>query len=323
MHEIIVIGAGVAGLNAAQRLKQAGKEVLILEKSRGLGGRSATRRLEGNRVDHGAQYFTVREKAFQTEVNKWLQQGDLKVWAEGFHRLTPKGLQEAKQGHPRYIFKDGMNTLGKRLGEGLKVRNEAQVSSIQKQADTWLLTLESTEVLEAKTVIVNAPAEQAADLLDFDAPALKQLLASVVMEPSFALMLAFPLSLAPSWQGILVEVPSSLSWISHDSSKRDAPPHRTLTLHSTAAFARAEFDTDRDEVADTMLKELVSIDNRFESPLFQVIHRWKYALASQHLSKTYIKHSDSLYFCGDWCGGARLESAFMSGLAVADALQTN
>jgi predicted NAD/FAD-dependent oxidoreductase len=25
-----------------------------------------------------------------------------------------------------------------------------------------------------------------------------------------------------------------------------------------------------------------------------------------------------LYFCGDWCGGNRVESAFLSGLAVAE-----
>ncbi len=320
MHEIIVIGAGIAGLNAARRLQEVGKDVLIIEKSRGLGGRSATRRIEGNRADHGAQYFTVREDAFQSEVNKWLESGDLKVWAQGFHTLTNEGLQEAKQGHPRYVFTNGMNTIGKLLGEGLNVRNEARVSSIKKQADSYLLTLESAEVLEAKTVIVNAPAEQAADLLDFDAPELKQILASVVMEPSFALMLGFPLDLAPSWQGMLVEIPSTLSWISHDSSKRNAAANTILTLHSTAAFARTAFETDRSKVAETMLKELIKIDERYAAPLFQNIHRWKYALASQHLKQAYLQHSDNLFFCGDWCGGAKLESAFMSGIAVANAV---
>jgi renalase len=30
-----------------------------------------------------------------------------------------------------------------------------------------------------------------------------------------------------------------------------------------------------------------------------------------------------LYFCGDWCGGNRVESAYLSGIAVADLILNN
>lgn len=50
---IAVIGAGLAGLTAAREL--AGHEVVVFEKSRGPGGRTATRRgPDGMRFDHGA-----------------------------------------------------------------------------------------------------------------------------------------------------------------------------------------------------------------------------------------------------------------------------
>ncbi|MFN6068758.1 MAG: FAD-dependent oxidoreductase, partial [Pseudanabaena sp.] len=54
MKDVIVIGAGMSGLICAQQLKQAGLDVTIVEKSAGLGGRMATRRLQGTWVDHGA-----------------------------------------------------------------------------------------------------------------------------------------------------------------------------------------------------------------------------------------------------------------------------
>ena len=47
MTDIAVIGAGIAGLVCAQQLSQAGYSVVVVEKSRGLGGRLATRRLHG------------------------------------------------------------------------------------------------------------------------------------------------------------------------------------------------------------------------------------------------------------------------------------
>lgn len=66
--QIAVIGAGMSGLTAARRLAKAGATVTVFEKSRGLGGRLATRRTDGGPADHGAQYFTAREPAFKAWV---------------------------------------------------------------------------------------------------------------------------------------------------------------------------------------------------------------------------------------------------------------
>ncbi|MFM8721078.1 MAG: FAD-dependent oxidoreductase, partial [Chthoniobacterales bacterium] len=71
IHDTIVIGAGLAGLAAAGRLRKAGQDVLVLEKSRGLGGRAATRRWDGLPVDHGAQFFTARSEDFRDQVARW------------------------------------------------------------------------------------------------------------------------------------------------------------------------------------------------------------------------------------------------------------
>ncbi len=57
MTDIAIIGAGMAGLICAQRLTEAGYSVLVVEKSRGLGGRLATRRLYGTWADHGGLLF--------------------------------------------------------------------------------------------------------------------------------------------------------------------------------------------------------------------------------------------------------------------------
>ena len=64
MKDVIVIGAGMAGLICAQQLKQAGLDVTVVEKSAGVGGRMATRRLQGTWVDHGAQLISVKSDSF-------------------------------------------------------------------------------------------------------------------------------------------------------------------------------------------------------------------------------------------------------------------
>ena len=65
---VAVIGAGMAGIGAARLLVEEGCRVVVFDKSRGLGGRCATKRWEGHSVDHGAQYFTMRDADFSQAV---------------------------------------------------------------------------------------------------------------------------------------------------------------------------------------------------------------------------------------------------------------
>ncbi|MGL4608486.1 MAG: NAD(P)/FAD-dependent oxidoreductase [Trueperaceae bacterium] len=328
MQDILIVGAGVAGLTAAQQLSNAGRDVLVFEKSRGLGGRSATRtvnhfNVHPVKVDHGAQYFTVRDERFQSQVDTWLEQGYVKIWSHGFHRLTKEGLESPTQGHPRYIFPEGMNTLGKCLGEGLNIRTEVNVSSITQREDTWLVSSNTGETFQAKTVILNMPAEQALELYPFDvgnaADNLKVQLEKVIMEPSFALMLGYDSSLAPGWQGILIETSEAVSWLSHDSSKRTSRDETVIVVHSTPDFARQHFDEPPETVKHYLLTTLSTLNLQpsifNQTPLWSELHRWKYALPHQHLNVKFLQR-DSLYICGDWCGGARLEAAYLSGLEL-------
>lgn len=55
--DVIIIGAGLAGLTAAKLLKAAGKSVLVLEASDGVGGRVRTDEKDGYLLDRGFQVF--------------------------------------------------------------------------------------------------------------------------------------------------------------------------------------------------------------------------------------------------------------------------
>jgi phytoene dehydrogenase-like protein len=53
--DVIVVGAGLAGLTCARRLHEAGREVVVLEASDGVGGRVRTDLVDGFRLDRGFQ----------------------------------------------------------------------------------------------------------------------------------------------------------------------------------------------------------------------------------------------------------------------------
>ena len=54
-HDVIVVGAGVAGLACARRLAAAGRAPLVLERSNAVGGRVRTDVVDGFLLDHGFQ----------------------------------------------------------------------------------------------------------------------------------------------------------------------------------------------------------------------------------------------------------------------------
>ena len=58
--DVLIIGAGLAGLMAANSLKEQGWQVTLVDKGRSVGGRLATRRIGPGRADHGTQFFTAR-----------------------------------------------------------------------------------------------------------------------------------------------------------------------------------------------------------------------------------------------------------------------
>ena len=51
MKDVVVVGAGIAGLSAAYRLVQQGRSVVVLEAASAVGGRMTTVRHEGFAID--------------------------------------------------------------------------------------------------------------------------------------------------------------------------------------------------------------------------------------------------------------------------------
>jgi phytoene dehydrogenase-like protein len=92
-HDVIVVGAGLAGLACARTLTAAGLDVAVLEASDGVGGRVRTDHVEGYLLDRGFQILLTG----YPEVGRWVDLDALdlrrftpgaRVWFEGsFHTV--------------------------------------------------------------------------------------------------------------------------------------------------------------------------------------------------------------------------------------------
>lgn len=326
--EIIVVGAGLCGLHAAARLQTAGHSVVVLEKSRGLGGRAATRRWNSRPVDHGAQFFTAKHPEFAARVAQWEASGTCHVWTRGFHQFADGALlPPADDAYPRYACRAGMSSLGRALGEplGEAVQREAKAVQLDVVDGRWQTTLEDGQLCRAQALLLTPPPAQSSALLSTAAPEAASDVGRYISWPCLALAACFPRT-DLSWHGIQAPEDNVLSWIGNDTGKRpDLHPGCTiLMLHAAPDFSMANADASDEQIAATLLRrasEMTSHD--WTSPDEYFIQRWHYALpaAGNSASGPAVYTSPApLVVAGDWCAGGRIEGAWLAGRDAADRL---
>lgn len=327
---ILVVGAGIAGLTAAGRLQARGHTVRVLDKGRVPGGRASTRRVTGAtaatallQFDHGAQYFTARDSRFVEEVQRWSAAGIAKAWPVRLASFDSDGRDVVEDTVTRWVAVPGMSAAGHHLAAGLDVRTSTEVKRLARDeaASEWTATTTTGErVGPYDAVVVAIPAPQAATLLA-DAPALSVEVAAVTMHPCWAVMAAFEEAVPVRFDAAFV-LHSPLGWIARDGSKPKRVRAETWVLHASAAWSAAHLLQQPDTVGPFLLNAFADlVPAGLPRPVHVSAHRWRYAMADPPLAKgTLVDARLALAVCGDWCLGNRIESAFLSGVAVAEAL---
>jgi predicted NAD/FAD-dependent oxidoreductase len=331
----LIVGAGVAGLSAARELRRSGTAFLVVEKSRGLGGRAATRRGDHGPVDHGAQFFTARSPEFREQVDDWLKRGVCFEWTRGFHQWRADWLRPLEaDGHPRFACEAGMSSLARDLAAGFddSILRQQRVTALHAEGRSWRVELESGGTITADSVLLTAPAPQAALLLAEGAPDAAAVLAGRAMTPCLALAARYPRE-GLTWQGIQFQGHPVLGWAGHDTSKRPGRHAGStfLVLHATPEFSEAHYTAAPEAVTPLLLTALSEATRHdWRQPLDTFLHRWRYAqpsvaAASPPPSTTapFLSWETPapLLAAGDALGGGKIEGAWLSGLEAARRLQ--
>lgn len=312
--DVLIIGAGISGLLCATKLREAGMSVRLLDKGRGVGGRMATRRMEGARLDHGAQYFTVRDSQLQEFVNTWLDAGVIKEW---FRHLPEDSNPE---GYPRYCGLRGMTDVPKHLAKDLDVCLCAEVTELMREADSWMVRTASGDSFIARELVITAPLPQALKLLDTMSHEYAIGYIEALREVSYERGLA-TLAILDGPSGLLApgglkvhEAP--LTWIADNQTKGISPDVSAITIHANATFAEEHWDSHDDLRGKLMIEAALPF---IQANIIEFnCHRWGFTTPINPWSEKYF-HNDELHLtlAGDSFGGARIEGAALSGFAAA------
>ncbi len=332
MDQVVVIGAGMAGVSCARALRAAGLPVRLLDRAGRPGGRMASAEHAGRMVDTGASYFTVSDGRFAEVVRDWQRRGLGRPWTDTFD-VYSEGMVSRTTGPLRWAAGAGLRTLVQDLADtaGLVVERLV-VEAVETTTGGLRVAGEP-----AAAVVLAMPDPQARAILP---PALARDRAGLYarFEPVLALSAGWP---ERAWQpldAMFVHGDQRLSWIADDGSRRgDGAP--VLVAHSTPSWAAEQLGqsdaadpSDRSDPADQAAERLDAAAGELVRALRQVLHiesepswtslhRWTYAKPAAGRPVSFQLWPSRVAACGDgWSQRPRVEAAFLSGLLLGAAL---
>jgi len=304
-----ILGAGISGLVCGRALKKAGHQVTVLEKSRSLGGRCATRKFGDHVVDHGVQYFTLRDPEIRKEV-EGVAGAELQKLTAPILQAEPKGAVY-REGEERFYLRSGNNRLGKLLAQGLEVLTETEVSKVEKSWRKW-----KAAGREFDAVVSCAPWPQTAALVGMKA-------GDPGFDPCLTVLLEYQVGRAGT-DGAYARMDTSgndpLAWIACENVKagRVADGCTVYVIQASPEYSRQHIEQNPEYWASdlqVLLENTWNLDPSKRGSVFA--HRWRYARrkegtpAPKDLPKGF-------FLCGDSMTDSRLEAVWKIGLATAE-----
>lgn len=324
---VAVVGAGVAGLACARALVESGFGVRVFEREAVPGGRVATRRVASLTFDHGVQYFTAQDPRFEPVLRRWQAGGVVACWDARTRVLTAAGPGESIESGPRFVGVPNMEAVAVYLARGLDLSLSVEVRALERHGGRWMLRAPDGSSLDETgfdRVVLAIPSAIAARLLG-EHPDLAQRAASVAWDSCWTVMLGLARPSTIEFDAAFVGEDPILGWIARESSKPRRAPLRgaaeSWILQAHPGWSRSYVQLEHAAASRWIQRAFAA---RVGRPLMQVAgaaHLWRLALPVNPLPEPFLYDPlAGIGLAGDWCGGPRVEGAYLSGTALAQAI---
>ena len=284
--DVIVVGAGVAGLACARGLVDAGARVQVLDRARGVGGRCATRHVDGLAIDFGVIFLHGVSKEFTDCVESVEGTSVLRDWPLRRHDSgTPCQPDAFAAGSRRFAYGDGLSALPKHLARGLDVELKTEVTAIQAVGGLMQATTIDGRSFAAPSLVLALAPEQTRRLLATlttkvtDVSSAEAMMALFASAPCVTVLAGYPAGTPePPWD---VSYPSDspvLMLMSNESSKRQNRPYNALVYQSTPRWSRTHLEDSASALQAAILAEAGHrLGSWAAAPTWAQVHVWHYA----------------------------------------------
>jgi renalase len=313
----VIVGAGITGLTIGSFLRERfpKSEVVVLEKSRGVGGRIATRRTDLGKFDHGAQFYTV-SKSIETLHERWQTEGLVKKWFDS----------ESGQ---RFMSPNGMTALAKSLAANLSIELGVKVLKVNSTGTQgWEVEIENHRPVIADRIVMTAPMPQNLEILDRSGIPIDARFRAVKYAKAIVLLFEGVSGLGTDGaeldgqygfkKGLSENVFSVANQL-----KKGLHGIPSWTVVMSPAFSDLVFEKSDEEILSLAVSEVKTVAPGIKYENAQV-KKWRYShpvsFACSKNEPLFSEVADGLFLAGDAFGGASVAGAVGSAVQLAERL---
>ncbi|TPE50273.1 hypothetical protein FJM67_10515 [Maribrevibacterium harenarium] len=302
-YDLVIIGAGLSGCAFADQLRHTSLSILVVDKSRGTGGRASSKRLEHGSCELGAVQIKLEHKTLEELKARLLANGTIAPWQQGF------------VGVPR------MSTVCRDLLGDTAIQTGARIHHLERnEQGDWLIRDDNYHpIARCRYLVLATPATQAAMLLATTQGQAELLQAaydaSALTVPQWAMWFTMPKKIQ---QPVLQEFADHrlLQRLVCDSSKpgRSALDGEQIWVAQTRAdWSKAHLNSPRDTIKQAIIN---GVQDHFGTEIFAAgePHRWLLGQQSGVVSDQpyLVNDTKNLWLIGDWLCQGDGEGALVS-----------
>ncbi|MFP8889493.1 NAD(P)/FAD-dependent oxidoreductase [Natrialbaceae archaeon A-CW2] len=339
MNRIGIVGAGAAAAAAAYTVstQHPGATITVLEKSRGVCGRAATRRKNDCVYDYGANYLKADDDRVTDLVTNTLETDGLADIDEPIWTFDQDGTVEPgrESDSHKWSYDAGLTQIAKRLfaRAGATIHRETRVETLRRDSERWHLEdVDGDEWGPFDVLLLNPPAPQTAALLERadwaseNRRPLQDAVAAVPYRSVITVVAHYPFELdVPYYALVNTDKAHDIGWVAREECKAGHVPdgESLLVIQAGNEWSKAQYDAPREDNLRTLIEGTAALleDERLTDPDWTDYQGWRYALPESGVSRAPLEaaEADGLYLLGDWVAGeGRLHAAIANGLEVGE-----
>ena len=304
--KIVILGAGMSAVACAENLSESFK-VELYEKSKGFGGRLCSKKYHETRFHVGAQFCSANDQEFK----KLLIRNNAKKFNGLIFNFSKN---EDVSTHKYFVHPDGMQALIKESSKSLDLKPSERC--IRVDAQNKVAYFESGLEVAYDILISSLPFPQAHELLEFEESL------NVNFDPCISVGLIINRDIKTKYSAYQ-SVNKDISWVA-SSKFFNTAIGETWVLQFSPETSRAMFDSSKNQLTDFASNQLNKLLDTNITIEYSYVFKWKYAQCNRlNIKQKFITLKNDIFAIGDWNISPRVESAFLSGKALAEFLMSN
>jgi renalase len=296
---IAIIGAGICGLTLANKLSEESIDNFILEKSKGVGGRLATRRDGEATYDHGAAFYL--QSNFEPNIwhERWQNAGLTKLWFSENERL-------------HFCGASGMTSLAKDLAQNVKVYFSEKVVKLDVSQNSVSVLCESNKFFEAQKIVLTSPLPQVLEILNASQINYPADLNNIVFGKALVGLFEIEDENKIEYNFNILKPNSNIFTLANNQAKRISKKF-ALSVVMSGSWSDQHFKFD-----DTQILALMQIEMqkyfKFEMHVIKAqLKKWRYAQPRTVYKDKHVSlNSGQIILAGDAFGGGSIAGALRS-----------